>query len=308
MSGPISPTFGLLPGEGPSDPTRREVLVAGTVPVAVAVCAALWPTGFAASLRAILWTSLLMPIGLLALYRGRRGAVVGLALSLVIFLVGEYALRALFGRPVVWELIGVGTVVVASSAWAIGAVSARLHEMHREALAVAFRDEDTGLPRRELAELFLDQQVAAAERGDPMTLVLFRIDGLPALARSHGEAAVASVLGRVGDGIRKNSRGMDVAGRWDDDEVVAILPDTDARGARVYAVRCLEKLSGLSAETADGALIGSGVVVRAGIAPYAADVRSPGELVDRARRAAEAAANGDGGRITVFSSPQSEPA
>ena len=303
MSGSLAPSFELLLGEGPSDPTRREVLIAGTAPMLVAVLAALWPQGLPVFLRAILWSTLLLPIGLLARYRYRRGATVGLGVSLVVLLFGEVALRRLLGSPVDGGLIVAGSVLAAASAWTIGRVAGQLDQERREMLATAYRDEETGLPREQLIELFLEQHFSKAERGDDMTLVLFGLGGLEALRRSHGDGAAASVLGSVGDAIQRNSRGMDVAGRLGPSEVLAILPDTDADGARTYAVRCLEKMSGLSAETADGALIASGVEIRAGIAEYDGDVESAENLVERARRALDVDAGPEKNRITIFSAP-----
>lgn len=303
MSGSLAPSLELLLGEGPSDPTRREVLAAGTAPMAVAVLTVLWPAGLPVFVRAILWSTLLLPVGLLARYRSRRGATVGLGVSLVVFLLAEVAFRRLVGLPLDGSVILAGCSLAAASAWVIGRVAGRLHDERQELVETAYRDEETGLPREELIELFLEQQFSAAERGDTLTLVLFGMSGLEELRRSYGDGAAASVLDRVGDAIRTNSRGMDVAGRLDIAEVLAILPDTDATGARVYAVRCLEKMSGLSAETADGALIGSGVEVRAGIAQYDGDVESADMLVERARRALEVQSGPGKSRITIFSTP-----
>ena len=303
MSGSLSPSFELLLGEGPSDPTRREVLLAGTAPMLVAVLAALWPQGFPLFARALLWSTLLLPIGLLARYRYRRGATVGLGVSLVVFLFGEVALRRLLGVPVDGSFILAGCLLASASAWTIGRVAGQLDDEHRKKIAMAYRDEETGLPREQLIELFLEQHFSKAERGDAMTLVLFGLTGLEELRRSYGSGAAASVLGSVGDAIQRNSRGMDVAGRLGPSEVLAILPDTDADGARTYAVRCLEKMSGLSAETEDGALIASGVQIRAGIAQYDGEVDSAETLVERARRALDVDAGPEKSRITVFSAP-----
>lgn len=292
--------FGELPGEGPSDPTRREVVMSGTPPVVVAALTALWPGFIPVGVRGVLWSTLLLPVGLLALYRSERGALVGLGVSLFVLLFGEVVLRGIFGGPIEWGLVAIVALAAGAAAWTIGMIAGRLHRIRQRAVGAAYEDRDTGLPRRELLRRFLDHQVAAARRGDSLCVVLFGIDGLGALRRSQGDGAASSVLRRLGDAIQKNSRGMDFAGRLTASEVLAVLPDTDVDGAQSYAVRTLEKLSGLSAETSDGALVGAGVEVRAGIASFDESVEDTEELVGRARRALETGNGPRGGRITTF--------
>lgn len=292
--------FGELPGEGPTDPTRREVVLSGTPAVVVAALAAFWPAFLPVGVRGVLWSTLLLPIGLLALYRAERGAMVGLAVSIVVLLFGEVLLGALFGGPVRWDLVAIVALATGAAAWVVGMVAGRLHRNRRRAVGAAYEDRDTGLPRRELLQRFLDRQVAAARRGEPLTVVLFGIDGLSELRRTQGDGAAGSVLRAVGDAIELNSREMDFAGRLTSTEVLAVLPDTGVDGARTYAVRTLEKLSSLSAQTADGALMGAGVEVRAGIAAFAEGVEGTEELLERARRALETGNGPRGGRITTF--------
>lgn len=292
--------FGELPGEGPTDPTRREVVMSGTPPVVVAALAAFWPSFVPVGVRGVLWSTLLLPVGLLALYRAERGAMVGLAVSIVVLLFGEVLLGALFGGPVRWDLVTIVALATGAAAWVVGMVAGRLHRDRRRAVGAAYEDRDTGLPRRELLERFLDRQVAAARRGEPLTVVLFGIDGLSELRRTQGDGAASSVLRAVGDAIELNSREMDFAGRLTSSEVLAVLPDTDADGARTYAVRTLDKLTSLSAQTADGALMEAGVEVRAGIAAFVEEVASTEELLERARRALETGNGPRGGRITTF--------
>lgn len=295
--------FGSLPGEGTGEPTRREVLVAGTLPMIAALTAAFWPASFPTDLRAIVWVSLILPPGLLSVYRGRRGAAVGLTVSLVLLLTGEFALRALLGRPIAWGLISGASIATAAVAWSLARVTDRLHELRREAVQQAFRDEETGLQQRDLLQLFLEQHVSAADRGGELTLVLFGVGGLRELRRDHGDDPALDLLARIGDAIELNSRGMDVAGRFDDEEILAILPGTGVEGARIFAVRVLEKLTGLSAQSADGTMMGAGVGVRAGIAGFDEETEGAGELVSRARRALESVMRPGANRIAVFSEP-----
>lgn len=301
MTRTVTLPFGELPGTGSANPTRREVVVAGTAPVAVAVLAAFWPSALPGVLRGALWSTLLLPIGLLTLYRSERGAVVGLGLSLLVLLFGEVLLPVLFGGPIAWGVVLVGASIAGVGAWTLGAVCEELRTRGRRAVRAAYEDPETGLPKRELLERFLSQHVSAARRGETLSVVLFRVEGLAELERGHGKGAAGSLLGSVGDAIDRNSRGMDLAGRWGDDEILTVLPDTDVDGARTYAARALEKLTGLSAETDDGALVGAGVEVRAGIAGFADGVDGPGELADRARRALDADRGGGGGRVRIFS-------
>lgn len=299
----LSLPFGALLGEGPGDPRRREVLYAGSAPVVAALAAAVWPTFLPPGLRALLWSSLLFPPALLAVYRGRRGALVGFGVSLVTLLAGEVAFRLILGRPVWWGLVGGASVLTGVAAWVLAEVTHRLHVLIRGAVRKAYRDEETGLPRRELTEIFLDQYFAAARRGDELTVVLFGVEGLSELRRNHGERAAGGLLGRVGEAIESNSRGMDVAGRMAEEEIVALLPDTEVEGARTFAARVLEKLTGLSAEAEDGSLMGAGVSVRAGIAGFEEEVEDSDALVDRARRALESATGPSARRIRIFSGP-----
>lgn len=317
--GAAPPGSGGLDASGLSDEAVAEVTGLGGrqsgLPGGLVSAAALVPLLVAGGARvawadalvgpgALVWLAGLASYAVLAYFRGWRGALEAGVLVVTAFAAAETAAHLWRGAPFQWGAFGVVSAVSGGLILSVGTLAEQLHRRRREAYRLAFTDPTSGLPQRRLLTLFLRQQVAAARRGEELSIALIGLDGLDPFGERHGEEAAGNLLGRVGQVMLNNTRGSDVAGRWSGDRFLAVLPDTGAGGARVFALRVLDRLEGLAVPLVDGSLVRSEVEVRVGVATFDASVQDHRDLVRRAERALGAAGAPGGRRVTVFRSRQ----
>ena len=116
---------------------------------------------------------------------------------------------------------------------------AHVTELNRELNHVARHDSLTGVGNR----LALDEAVARLlDQGDrlrplPFALVLFDIDHFKAYNDAHGHLAGDAALGRLGEILRRATRGSDLAFRYGGEEFLLLLPEVDLPGAMAAAER-----------------------------------------------------------------------
>lgn len=99
-------------------------------------------------------------------------------------------------------------------------------------------DQLTGMMSRQRIEDLLSYTAAAANRyGHPLSIVLADLDHFAKLNRVHGSDAANHALSEIGHHLVADLRSSDMAGRWDGDEFLVILPHTDLRGATLFSRR-----------------------------------------------------------------------
>ncbi len=112
-------------------------------------------------------------------------------------------------------------------------------ELNRELNHVARRDSLTGIGNR----LALDEAIARLlDQGNRLrplrfALVLFDIDHFKAYNDEHGHLAGDAALGRLGEILRRATRGADLAFRYGGEEFLLLLPEVDLNGAMAVAER-----------------------------------------------------------------------
>jgi len=223
---------------GPRAGASKHLGAAVAVALLLTPLAALLGPGVASSPAGmLLWTPPLVPIFLLGLHRGWVGAAHGLALAL-----GAVALAgvtgALSGSPVA-DIAGLLGLAGAYGVVALGTgfVSEHLHEARLAAEEVALTDELTGLPNRRHAEIFLDAAVASAERGIPMTVVLFDLDHFKRVNDTLGHQAGDDALRIVADVLRSCTRKSNLSARIGGEEFLVILSNCNLHGGMIFAER-----------------------------------------------------------------------
>ena len=99
-------------------------------------------------------------------------------------------------------------------------------------------DPLTGLFNRYHFDATLKREVARCRRhAARLSLLLLDVDELKTVNDRWGHHAGDRMLGRVAATIRQRARSSDIACRYGGDEFAVVMPDTDARGARVAAER-----------------------------------------------------------------------
>jgi diguanylate cyclase (GGDEF)-like protein len=114
--------------------------------------------------------------------------------------------------------------------------NARLH-------ALSLTDSLTGLPNRRRLQIHLDQEVAAALRGRPMSIVIFDIDNFKLYNDTFGHVAGDEVLIAIGRVLSAENRAMNVVARYGGDEFVSVLSETDIKGVRHFVERIHNRIA-----------------------------------------------------------------
>jgi len=159
-----------------------------------------------------------------------------------------------------------------------------LQEHNRELAVLADHDGLTGIANRRRFEGALQQESARANRnGTPLSLVMFDVDYFKRFNDTYGHVEGDACLRKVAAAFADSLvRPADLAARYGGEEFVALLPDTDAAGARMVAERIRTAIMALGIPHAGN---GPGVVtISAGVHTLASD-GTPGTaatLVERA--------------------------
>ena len=147
-----------------------------------------------------------------------------------------------------WTQFGALVLALAWFTFAAGIVlrlRARLSEAHRKlhdlaeaANDRARRDALTGAYNRHTLIESLEREIARAERVDkPLSVARVDIDRLGAVNEVHGHVAGDVALKRFTAAVASALRDVDIFGRYSGKEFLAVMPDTDLKGAVIAAER-----------------------------------------------------------------------
>ena len=219
----------------PVQGTRSRIALGAAVMVAFITVAAS-RTGGTASPLANLY---LLPIVVVAMTLGRRGALVIFAAVLLAWLsllAGEGAvpppaelLTRLFGQLGPWALVAYVTQALAGS---ILTARRRIEEM-------AERDSLTGMLnlRTFKATLGREHELRIRDGRGGYAILLVDMDDLKALNDEHGHQAGNHAITAVASAVQRAIRNTDMAARAGGDEFVVFLPDASAEVAEIVAQR-----------------------------------------------------------------------
>lgn len=152
-------------------------------------------------------------------------------------------------------------------------------------------DTVSGLLGEQHYKVLVQKRVAAARRAlQPISLVMFQVDGLDGATREQCDEAIAA----LGEVITATLRESDAACRIGASMASAILEDTAEAGA-VWAA---ERIRG----TLHQSELGDALTISAGVACYPTHALSALELMDRAQRALDHARSQGRDRLEVATS------
>lgn len=273
----------------------------------VPVLGTFWFPEASGEYQPLLWLVALIPAFLLAYYRGWIGVAVAMLVGMVILTAVQVAVL-LLDLQTNWILLFSVVGAYVSIGLSVGIVSELLHQERARAERLALLDELTGIPNRRLADLFVAKEFAAAQRGRPLTLVLFDIDGFKAFNDRYGHAAGDAALRQFVRILDDHTRRMDLCARYGGEEFVAVLS-----GAHVDAgMRFAERVrSSLRAELDHVSLEADGIgpfTVSAGVAEFSAGMADPAELMAAADRALYRAKSDGRDRVRAEVPAATEPA
>jgi len=122
-------------------------------------------------------------------------------------------------------------------------VKARMHEyladieqFNRRLEHLSITDGLTGLYNHKYFQDVLARELKRAERyGRPLSLVIFDIDNFKSYNDTYGHARGDEVIQKIAEILQEETRVVDLAARYGGEEFVLVLPETEAREARVVA-------------------------------------------------------------------------
>jgi diguanylate cyclase (GGDEF)-like protein len=159
---------------------------------------------------------------------------------------------------------------------------------------ISCTDEVTGLGDQRFLSLRLENEVARCRRfGHPLSLVLLDLDDFTGIDRGTSLATEES-LREIAQVLLKGSRSIDVVARHDGGGFAVLLVETPLEGARAYAERMADTLSGASWSHGGQATASFGV----SSLPHGA--ASSDDLLRGAEEALEAARRTGANRIAVW--------
>ena len=225
----------------------------------------------------LLWLLALVPAFLLAYYRGWIGVSIALLVGMIVLALVQVAVLTL-GIATNWILLLCVVAAYISISLCIGLVSELLHQERARAERLALMDDLTDIPNRRLADLFVEKEFAAAQRGRKLAVVLFDLDGFKSYNDRYGHAAGDDALRIFVRVLRSRTRKMDLSARYGGEEFIAILSGGDVTAAVRFAEGVREALE---AEPHDA----EAFTVSAGIAEYDETMEEAPDLIAAADRA-----------------------
>lgn len=176
-------------------------------------------------------------------------------------------------------------------------LAAELQSANAALREMATRDGLTGLYNHRTFQELLRREVAEAQRyRRPLALVMFDIDHFKKVNDVHGHPAGDAVLREVSRVAAEVARASDIVARCGGEEFAVVLPETDARGAIVFAERIRRAIE--AAQTVVGAQR-LRVTASVGVCPWtpAEPPDAVPDLVQLADKALYAAKHGGRNRV-----------
>ncbi|CAN5651959.1 hypothetical protein BH23GEM11_BH23GEM11_21120 [soil metagenome] len=277
----------------PSDPSIRlsRELLLGSLAALVIPAAATVLLADAGPGRVFLWFLALLPVLLWSYAFQWRGAMTALAFSLVTLVTAQAAAAARGYPPT--PLLAETVLTLLGTGLALALVMDRIQRDRGAIEEVALTDRLTALPNRRHARVFLETMFGAAERGRPVSVVLFDLDDFrlynDRMGTREGDEALRAFAGLLATSTRR----MNLSARLGGEEFISILSGADEEGARAFADRVREtfRLSRPASRE---------LTVSAGVAAFHPSMRRPDELVGAADLALFRAKEEGGDRVRVF--------
>jgi len=255
--------------------------------------ALLFPSFSGGDTGLLIWLTALIPAFLLTYYRGWSGASLALAMGMAALVLTQVALLLAGMRVDNWGLLAGIIFVFIATCLGIGWVTELLHVERRKAEKLALTDQLTGMPNRRHAVVFVEASFAAAQRGIPLSVVLFDVDKFKGYNDTHGHMEGDEALKKIGQVLMTSTRRMNLTARWGGEEFLSMLSDTPVEGGLIFAERVLSEIH--------QAFPDGSVTLSAGLAQYVPGMDSPARLLAAADQAMYAAKASGGDCVRMAS-------
>jgi len=141
----------------------------------------------------------------------------------------------------------------------------KINEAQQKLMALASVDDLTQLYNRRYFFERFNQEVERAMRYQrPLSCIILDIDFFKQVNDSYGHLAGDQVLIDIANILKNNCRQSDLAGRYGGEELILLLPETEANGTMIIAERIREMIE--EHRTLDGKGVVIAVTVSMGVA------------------------------------------
>ncbi len=177
----------------------------------------------------------------------------------------------------------------------------QLEEKNRELEQLSIRDGLTGLyNHRHLHELLNEEYDRSRRTEEPVSVVMLDLDRFKEVNDTRGHQAGDRVLEELAAILRESAREIDRLGRYGGEEFMAILPDSDAAAAVVFAERVREMVEKQRFDIQEEQPLR--MTISAGVATFPQhDADSPRRLVHQADLALYSAKNSGRNQVVRYS-------
>ncbi len=146
-------------------------------------------------------------------------------------------------------------------------------------------DALTGLPNRHaLDEFFRVAQIAAMEKGEPLSVLLIDIDHFKLFNDNFGHGVGDQVLRLMAKVLRERVREIDLPARYGGEELIAVLPGADLAACAAVAERIRRSISECSITRRSTGEVLPSITVSIGVGEFQMG-ESMSDLIDRCDRA-----------------------
>lgn len=152
-------------------------------------------------------------------------------------------------------------------------------------------DDLTGLSNEWHFRILYDFAFAAGNRGIPLTLVLFEIEGFDEYRRRNGSEDATKALRVFGDLLGETTREMDLTVRLQGSRFLCLLRDCNLQGALVFVDRVQQGTTPLEGE--------HGLHVAVGVAAHDEGMEEPADLLEAAKRTLARSVEIGGGTVST---------
>lgn len=179
--------------------------------------------------------------------------------------------------------------------------NARLHESLQ---ALSLTDPLTGMPNRRRLQIHLEQEIAAARRGRPLSVAIVDLDNFKQINDQFGHAAGDAVLRHAADMLTTRLRPYDVVFRYGGEEFLILFPDSDLETAGLALERLRRTLTQHPAHLPDGRT--QPVTASFGAAEFDGEIEWA-QVIARADAALYRAKEGGRNRVELWQAGDPEP-
>jgi diguanylate cyclase (GGDEF)-like protein len=153
--------------------------------------------------------------------------------------------------------------------------------------------------RKYFAERSIEEAQKAISYNFPISIFMFDIDHFKKYNDQNGHAEGDYLLKELSSMLKKNSRGRDVVARYGGEEFIVMLPNTDKKGAALYAEKIREMIETAGFRHREKQPLGF-VSISGGIATFPADADTVEATIKLADQALYRSKKAGRNSVTVF--------